>query len=76
MDDDDVCTKERCPMQWNTISDDCNVVGCPWRTGALRPKVSISGLFYQCPKCGRFLNKGIDNFCARCGGRLKWDGRE
>ena len=67
-----VCTKENCPMNANTISDDCNLKTCPWRTEALTPKVSMSGLWYECPTCGRHLTKDIDHYCARCGRRIKW----
>ena len=66
------CTKERCPMNASTISDDCNIVTCPWRTEALIPRPSMIGLWYECPACGRHLTKDLDNYCARCGKRVKW----
>lgn len=69
-----VCTKENCPMNANTISEECNVKTCPWRTEALIPKVSMSGLWYECPACGRHLTKDIDHYCAQCGRRVKWNG--
>lgn len=68
-----VCTKENCPVNANTLSDDCNVTTCPWRTEAFTPKVSMSGLWYECPACGRHLTKDIDHYCARCGRRMKWE---
>ena len=70
--DNTVCTKERCPMNASTISDDCNIKTCPWRTEAVEPKPSLSGLWYECPICGRHLTKYEDNYCARCGERVKW----
>ena len=69
-----VCTKERCPMNASTISDDCNIETCPWRTEALIPRPSMSGLWYECPACGRHLTEDLDNYCAHCGRRVKWDG--
>ena len=68
------CTKERCPMNASTISDDCNIETCPWRTEALIPRPSMSGLWYECPACGRHLTEDLDNYCAHCGRRVKWDG--
>ena len=68
-----VCTKERCPMNANTITEDCNVKTCPWRTEALTPKVSISGLWYECPVCGRYLTEDVDHYCGRCGRKVKWE---
>lgn len=66
------CTKERCPVNASAISDDCNIETCPWRTEALIPRPSMSGLWYECPACGRHLTKDLDNYCARCGRRVKW----
>lgn len=40
---------------------------------ALTPKVSMSGLWYECPACGRHLTKDIDHYCARCGRAVKWE---
>lgn len=70
--DNTVCTKERCPMNASTISDNCDVKTCPWRTEAVEPRLSISGLWYECPVCGRHLTQYEDNYCARCGKRVKW----
>ena len=67
------CTKERCPVNASAISDDCNIETCPWRTEALIPRPSMSGLWYECPVCGRHLTKELDNYCARCGRRVKWE---
>lgn len=67
------CTKERCPVNASAISDDCNIETCPWRTEALIPRPSMSGLWYECPACGRHLTKDLDNYCARCGRRVKWE---
>ena len=71
--DNTICTKERCPMNASTISDDCNVKTCPWRTEAVVPRLSMSGLWYECPVCSRHLIKYEDNYCARCGKRVKWN---
>jgi hypothetical protein len=68
-----VCTKENCPMNANTISDDCNVKTCPWRTEAFTPKVSMGGLWYECSTCGRHLTKDIDHYCPQCGKAVKWN---
>ncbi len=32
------CSKIRCPMQHDTISDDCNIDDCPYRTEAIEPQ--------------------------------------
>lgn len=72
--DNTICTKERCPVNANSISDDCNVRTCPWRTEAVVPKVSMSGLWYECPVCHGHLTKHEDHYCSRCGKRVKWDG--
>ena len=69
-----VCTKERCPVNANSISDDCNVKTCPWRTEAVKPRLSMSGLWYECPVCNRHLTKFEDHYCARCGKAVEWDG--
>lgn len=71
--DNTICTKERCPMNASTISDDCNVKTCPWRTETVVPRLSMSGLWYECPVCSRHLIKYEDNYCARCGKRVKWN---
>ena len=71
--DNTICTKERCPMNASTISDDCNVKTCPWRTEAVVPRLSMSGLWYECPVCSRHLIKYEDNYCARCGKWVKWN---
>lgn len=70
--DNTVCTKERCQMNASTISDDCNIKTCPWRTEAVEPKVSINGLWYECPVCGKHLTKYEDNYCSGCGKAVKW----
>lgn len=67
------CTKERCPVNASANLDDCNIETCPWRTEALIPRPSMSGLWYECPACGRHLTKDLDNYCARCGRRVKWE---
>ena len=38
----------------------------------VEPQLSMSGLWYECPICHRHLLKDRDNYCARCGRRLKW----
>lgn len=68
-----VCTKERCPVNASSISDNCNIKTCPWRTEAVKPQPSMSGLWYECPVCKRHLTKDEDNYCARCGRRVKWE---
>lgn len=70
--DNTVCTKERCPMNVSTISDDCNIKTCPWRTEAVEPKRAIGEPWYECPVCGRHLTQYEDNYCSRCGKRVKW----
>jgi rubrerythrin len=40
---------------------------------AVKPQLSMSGLWYECPICHRHLLKDRDNYCARCGRRLKWE---
>lgn len=67
-----ICTKALCPMQWDRISEDCNIKECPWRTEALRPELSANGLYYKCPQCGNVLFCYVDGFCSRCGKRITW----
>jgi len=40
---------------------------------AVEPKLSMSGLWYECPVCHRHLLKDKDNYCARCGKAVKWN---
>lgn len=40
---------------------------------AVKPQLSISGMWYECPICHRHLTKNRDNYCARCGRAVKWD---
>ena len=40
---------------------------------AVKPQLSISGMWYECPVCHRHLLKNGDNYCARCGRRVKWE---
>lgn len=40
---------------------------------AVKPQLSISGMWYECPICHRHLTKDRDNYCARCGRAVKWD---
>jgi len=68
-----ICTKERCPVNASSVPKDCNIPTCPWRTEALKPRKSMSGLWYECPACNRHLTKDIDNYCARCGRKVKWN---
>lgn len=42
---------------------------------AVKPQLSISGLWYECPICHRHLTKNSDNYCARCGRAVLWEGR-
>ena len=42
---------------------------------AVKPKLSMSGLWYECPVCHRHLTKNSDNYCARCGKPVLWEGR-
>lgn len=32
------CSKVRCPMQHDTISNDCNIEECPYRTEEINPE--------------------------------------
>ena len=38
------CSKTRCPMQHDTISDDCNLDDCPYRTEAIEPQEVMRAL--------------------------------
>ena len=42
---------------------------------AVKPQLSISGMWYECPICHRHLTKDRDNYCARCGRPVLWEGR-
>lgn len=42
------------------------------RQEAVKPQLSISGMWYECPICHRHLTKDRDNYCARCGKPVKW----
>lgn len=75
-----VCTKERCPIQWDKVSDDCNLQECPYRTEAYKPTITYADNFdghgscwYQCGACKFPIDKG-DRFCRWCGRAVKWDG--
>ena len=39
---------------------------------AVKPQLSMSGMWYECPICRRHLTKNMDNYCARCGRPVKW----
>ena len=28
-------------------------------------------IFYRCPSCGRYLGRGLPNYCPHCGEKLK-----
>ena len=38
------CSKRKCPMQHNTIPDDCNLDDCPYRTEDVEPQEVIRAL--------------------------------
>ena len=40
---------------------------------AVKPQLSISGMWYECPICHRHMTKDRDNYCARCGREVKWE---
>lgn len=71
--DNTICTKERCPMNASTISDDCNVKTCPWRTEAVVPKLANNRPWFECPVCGKHLLSHEDRYCSGCGKRVKWN---
>ena len=49
---------------------------CPLKEQeAVKPKLSMSSLWYECPVCNRHLTKNSDNYCARCGRPVLWEGR-
>lgn len=74
-----VCTKERCPIQWDKISDDCNVRECLYRTEAYKPTIACADNYdelcpswYQCSACKFPIDKG-DRYCRYCGRAVKWN---
>ena len=76
-------------MEGQRICDECpydedfNCLGCSivlWQAiamlreqEAVKPQLSISGMWYECPICHRHITKDIDNYCARCGKPVKWN---
>ena len=75
------CYDPCCP--YNDPEED-NCVGCTSKLAAdalallkkqeaVKPQLSISGMWYECPICHRHLTKDRDNYCARCGRAVKWD---
>lgn len=38
------CSKIKCPMQHNTISDDCDLEDCPYRTEYVEPQETMRAL--------------------------------
>lgn len=38
------CSKIRCPMQHDTISQDCDIENCPWRTEDVEPQEAMKTL--------------------------------
>jgi hypothetical protein len=53
----------------------CNALKTLKEQEAVKPKLSMSGLWYECPVCNRHLTKNSDNYCARCGRPVLWEGR-
>ena len=39
------CSKRMCPIQYNIVSDDCDVKSCPYRTEDIEPQVVISAVY-------------------------------
>ena len=76
-------------MEGQRVCDECpydedfNCLGCSVvlrqaiamlkKQEAVKPQLSISGMWYECPICHRHLTKDRDNYCARCGRPVKWD---
>ena len=38
------CSKIKCPMQHDMVSDDCNIEDCPYRTEVVEPQEVINAL--------------------------------
>ena len=38
------CSKRMCPMQYDTISNDCDVKSCPYRTEDIEPQDVIRAI--------------------------------
>ena len=63
------CTKKNCPMQYGTVSIDCDIKDCSWRTEdavwvkVVRCKECVhNGEFTDCPLNG--YAKTDDSFCS------------
>lgn len=63
------CTKMNCPMQYSTVSTDCDIKDCSWRTEdavwvkVVRCKECVhNGEYTDCPLNG--YAKNDDSFCS------------
>jgi len=67
------CTKARCPMQFGTVPDDCDLKDCMYRTESnIRVEIIVNG---NCMLCGKplsgtrlFLCEGCSDMAARMEG--------
>ena len=79
------CTHERCPLQYNYVSNDCDISECPWRTVRKQGHWIGGDGSYICSECGGnpmdFINTmGISfdayietpmSYCPHCGADMR-----
>ena len=69
----DKCTHERCPLQYNYVSDNCDISECPWRTVRKQGHwiISSDGYYPYCSECKSEPKNGeMTDFCPSCGAKM------
>lgn len=61
------CDHKNCPLQYNYVSDDCDISECPWRTVGKQGRWIDMDDHVMCSCCGA-THYGVDkNYCPNCG---------
>lgn len=64
------CNHEHCPLQYNYVSDDCDISECSWRTVGKQGHwiISSDGYYPYCSECKSEPKSGeMTDFCPSCG---------
>ena len=70
----DKCTHEHFPLQYNYVSDDCDISECPWRTVRKQGHwiISSDGYYPYCSECKVEPKSGeMTDFCPFCGADMR-----
>lgn len=70
----DKCTHEHCPLQYNYVSNDCDISECPWRTVRKQGHwiISSDGYYPYCSECKSEPKSGeMTDFCPSCGADMR-----